>query len=58
MPPQKTGIQCLANKALIEHLQDEETKYREKQNDQMVLIFHRAIRSIIKYLEFGYYIHL
>ena len=53
MPPQKTGIQCLANKALVEHLRDEEIKYREMQNDRMVLTLQKAIRSIMKYLVIG-----
>lgn len=49
MPPQKKGLQCLANKVLVECLRDEETKYQEKQKDRMVITIQRAIRSIMEY---------
>jgi hypothetical protein len=53
MAPKKNGILCLANKALIDRLRDDENTYMESNKDRLVMTFRRAIRSVIECVVFG-----
>ena len=53
MAPKRNGIQCLANKALVEHLRDDENSYMESNKDRLVMTFRRAIRSVMECVLFA-----
>lgn len=53
MAPSKAVLQCKANRALVNRLQNDVDMFVEQKKDRLVIIFRRAIGSIMEYCIWG-----